>query len=450
LCPLVHYPPSIQSLPPGDKENGVGSVQMTRRMSAVLHAVCLFLLFLVPPGLQGQWRDAAPRGTSSGTSWAAPPGDSLELRRALGELARVEAGGGWGTVPPGPTVRPGEADPRVASLRRRLERSGDLPWMAAVTDSTLLDPLLEEAVRRFQARHGLDVDGVVGAATLAALNVPVAQRMRQVELNLLRRREFPPDTGRIRVVVNVPGFEAWVLEEGKETAVHRLVVGRVDRPTPLLSGGIEHVVLAPYWNVPRTIFLRDKLPVLRRDPAYLDRQRMTVMDRATGQPAAGGAPDWNQIDPGEFHERFWLRQAPGPGNALGAVKFIFPNSQDVYLHDTPDRHLFDRGFRSFSSGCMRIDRPMELAERLLEGRQDWGVERIHRVAAGGVEQWVRLAQPAPIRMVYWTAWVDRDGVLHLNQDLYGMDARRMADGDGVDEWSDSAREGGEENREGCG
>lgn len=408
-------------------------------MAGALITVCLSLLLLAPPGLVGQW-------TPSGT----PPGDSLALRRALGELEQVEARGGWGTVPPGPTLRPGEEDPRVASLRRRMERSGDLPRMALATDSTLMDPLLEQAVRRFQARHGLDVDGVVGAATLAALNVPVEQRMRQVDLNLLRRREFVPDTGRIRVVVNVPGFEAWVMEEGKETSVHRLVVGRVDRPTPLLAGGIQHVVLAPYWNVPRTIFLRDKLPVLRRDPAYLDRQRMTVMDRSTGLPAAGGAPDWNQIDPGEFHERFWLRQAPGPGNALGAVKFIFPNTHDVYLHDTPDRHLFERGFRSFSSGCMRLERPMELAERLLEGQRDWGVERIPRVAAGGVEQWVRLAQPAPIRLVYWTAWVDRDGVLHLNQDLYGMDARRMSDGDGVNGWIESAQEGGEEDRGGCG
>ena len=408
-------------------------------MAGALITVCLSLLLLAPPGLVGQW-------TPSGT----PPGDSLALRRALGELEQVEARGGWGTVPPGPTLRPGEEDPRVASLRRRMERSGDLPRMALATDSTLMDPLLEQAVRRFQARHGLDVDGVVGAATLAALNVPVEQRMRQVDLNLLRRREFVPDTGRIRVVVNVPGFEAWVVEEGKETSVHRLVVGRVDRPTPLLAGRIEHVVLAPYWNVPRNIFLRDKLPVLRRDPAYLDRQRMTVMDRSTGRPAVGGAPDWNQIDPGEFHQRFWLRQAPGPGNALGAVKFIFPNPHDVYLHDTPDRHLLERGFRSFSSGCMRIDRPMELAERLLEGHRDWGVERIHRVAAGGVEQWVRLAQPAPIRLVYWTAWVDRDGVLHLNQDLYGMDARRMSDGDGVNGWIESAQEGGEEDRGGCG
>jgi len=407
-------------------------------MLRVLIAGCLSLLLLAPPGLLGQF----PPST--------PPADSLALRRALEALERLEAGGGWGTVPPGPLLRPGEGDPRVVSLRRRLERSGDLPRGVAGADSTLLDPTLEEAVRRFQARHGLDVDGVVGPSTLAALNVPVDQRMRQVELNLLRRREFVADSGGIRVVVNVPGFEAWVMEDGRETAVHRLVVGRVDRPTPLLSGAIQHVVLAPTWNVPWNIFVRDKLPALRRDPAYLDRQRMTVMDRATGRPAVGGAPDWNLIDPREFHQRFWLRQAPGPANALGFVKFIFPNAADVYLHDTPDRHLFERGFRSFSSGCLRLDRSMELAERLLEGQPAWGVERIHRVASGGVEQWVRLPEPAPIRLVYWTAWVDREGILHLNQDLYGLDARRLSDGNGNGGWIDSPREGGEESLDGCG
>lgn len=366
-----------------------------------------------------------------------PPGDSLALRAHLERLEGVFVQGGWGSVPPGPTLRPGEEDARVADLRARLRRSGDLsdrdpagpgvgagPGARAVSpgsEGILFDEALEIAVRRFQARHGLDVDGVVGPATLAALNVSVDQRIRQVALNLEHRRAFRADPGPWNVVVNIPGFEAFVFEEGRSTQVHRVIVGRVDRPTPILSGAIEHVVLAPTWNVPPGILANDKLPELRRDPSYLARNRMTILDRSTERAVDPSTLDFQAMTAAQFNARYWIRQAPGPTNALGLVKFIFPNPHHAFLHDTPDKHLFERGRRAFSSGCIRLEGALELADRLLPMVRGWDAERGRAVAAGRVETWVRLPTPVPIQTVYWSAWVDGDDTLHLADDLYGLD-----------------------------
>jgi len=367
---------------------------------------------------------------SHGESVPAPPGDSAALAEALRELRRVEGAGGWGEVAPGPALRPGEEDPRIPTLRERLRRSGDLPVrrVEAAPGSALFDAPLEEGVRRFQARHGLEVDGVVGAATMAELNVPVEDRIRQVALNLDRRRELGRLEGPLDVVVNVPGFVAWVHQRDGSTREHRVITGRVDRPTPLLVGRIGHVVLAPYWNVPPNILSRDKLPLLRRDPAYLERQHMTVLARGTGARVDPASIRWDTVNAGAFNRDYWLRQEPGSWNALGEVKFIFPNPHHVYMHDTPDRHLFQRPARAFSSGCIRVEGAMELALLLLAGSPEWTPERIRQVARGGSERWIALRESVPVRTVYWTAWVDRSGELQLRRDLYGLDAGRTPRG----------------------
>jgi L,D-transpeptidase YcbB len=356
-----------------------------------------------------------------------PPGDSLALQAALEGFEQVRAQGSWTVLPSGPTLRPGHAHPRVRILRERLRESGDLRSSdgASVTgpvDPDHFDQLVEASVRRFQGRHGLAVDGIVGPATLAALNVPVDARIRQLRVNLDRRRAYDPFSSLPAILVNIPAFRAWVLHDGGEVRAHRVVVGRVDRPTPLLSGSIEHVVLAPTWNVPPGILRNDKLPEIRQDPGYLDRHRMTVMERATGRPVDSSTVDWPDISASEFNARYWIRQAPGPDNALGRVKFIFPNRHAVFLHDTPDRHLFERHRRAFSSGCIRIEHAMELAERLLAPGDGWTPERLAALADGGIERWVPLASPVPIRTVYWSAWVTPDGTLHMVEDLYGLDS----------------------------
>jgi len=365
----------------------------------------------------------------------APPADSVYLRAALGELERLRAAGGWGAVDAGPILKPGQSSARVPRIRERLQRGWaalPAPDSAASTEDAseppppeFFDAGLEAAVRHFQSRHGLDEDGMVGPLTVRAMNVSVEDRIRQILINLEHRREFiaRPDSA-LRVLVNVPGFQAWIFEEGRAPVAHRLIVGRVDRPTPTLSSAIAHVVLAPYWNIPPMILARDKLPLLRSDRSYLQRSRMTVLARATGQPVAVESIPWNTIPASEFNSLYWIRQEPGPANALGDVKFMFPNPFAVYLHDTPDRHLFARGFRSFSSGCMRLERPMELAERLLTRLPGWDAARIQTVVRAGRESWIPLPSPVPIDVVYWSAWADADGTVHLHTDLYGLDAQR--------------------------
>jgi L,D-transpeptidase YcbB len=321
----------------------------------------------------------------------------------------------------GPTLRLGDEGPRVVELATRLQRSGHLVFPSG--DS--FDDRLEGAVQRFQRQHGLEADGLVGRATQEALNVPVEARIEQLRRNLEARQRFEPLPGPFRILVNIPAFEAHVWRDGEPTVTHRVVVGRVDRPTPELSGQIGHVVLSPYWNVPLGILRQDKLPLIRRDPGYLARSRISVMDRSSERAVDPATIPWATITAGEFNARYWLRQAPGPTNALGLVKLIFPNPHSVYLHDTPDKHLFERSRRSLSSGCIRVDGALALAERILVDLvPGWDAERVARVARGGTESWITLPETIPIQIVYWTAWVGTDGMLHLAEDLYGLDARR--------------------------
>jgi L,D-transpeptidase YcbB len=376
------------------------------------------------------WLLASPStGLEAQGSVPTPPGDSIALRSALAQLEVIRDRGGWTSLPAGPTLRPGDTHFRVGVLRERLR---EVVALASLDESSGADPVdrdhfdeaLEQAVRRFQVRHGLAVDGIVGPATLGALNVPVEARIRQLRVNLDRRGDLDHDPALPGILVNIPAFEAWVLHEGSEVRTHRVIVGRVDRPTPVLSGMIEHVVLAPTWNVPPGILRNDKLPEIRPDPSYLERNRMSVMDRSTGRAVDPASIDWIRITASEFNVRYWIRQAPGPSNALGRVKFVFPNRHAVFLHDTPDRHLFDRHRRAFSSGCIRIEDAMELAEQLLASDAEWTPERLATAAESGVERWVPLAVPFPIRTVYWSAWVSSDGALHMVEDLYGLDAAR--------------------------
>ena len=338
---------------------------------------------------------------------------------AASRMREIAGGGGWARVPEGPSLSAGARSSRVRPLRERLRATGDLT--AGSSDEELFDADLERAVRRFQGRHGLDADGVVGASTTAALNVPAEERARQIEVNLERWRWLPADLGDRHVEVNIAGFGATLVEDGAALRTHRVVVGRRYRQTPMFSGLMSYLVLSPFWHVPPNIAALDKLPLIRSDPSTIAAQRMTLLDHATNQPVDPATVDWSTMSGPEFNRLYRLRQDPGPANALGAVKFMFPNKHNVYLHDTPSRELFERASRGFSSGCIRVEDALDLAEYLLADQPDWTRSRIDSVAAAGVERTVRLREPVPVHLLYWTAWADADGVIHFREDIYGRD-----------------------------
>jgi len=344
------------------------------------------------------------------------------LRDKLAELRAAAAEGGWGTVPDGPTLHPGDDDPRVPALRTRLAAGGDLTE-ADGGGGTVFDDGLREGVVRFQTRHGLDADGEVGPRTLQALAVPVEARIRQVRVNLERWRWLPEELGSRHIRVNIADYRVEVWDSGRVGLEMRAVVGRAYRETPMFSAQMSHLVLSPYWHVPPGIAVNDKLPELRRNPGYLAAQRMSLLTQGTGQPVDAASVDFEALSGAEFNRQYRIRQDPGPLNALGRVKFMFPNVHNVYLHDTPSRELFGRTERAFSSGCVRLERPLELAEYLLAGRPEWSAERIRSAAEAPTETTVRFATPIPVHILYWTSFVDEEGRVHFRPDLYGRDAR---------------------------
>ncbi len=342
------------------------------------------------------------------------------LLAAFDRLRELDRSGGWPTVPAGGKMETGVSGPRVTALRARLQASGDLDRETG-SDTEMFDEPLAAAVRRFQVRHGLDDDGIVGPATLAALNVPTSERVRQLSVNLERWRWLPDELGERHIEVNIAGFDVKVVEQGRTVRRHRAIVGREYRQTPVFSSTMTYLVLSPYWHVPPGIAAVDKLPQLKADPLSLVSQGYALIDQSTNSTIEFGSLDWASVTGSDFNRRYRLRQDPGPLNALGAVKFMFPNPHNVYLHDTPSRELFERSSRAFSSGCIRIDSPLDLAEYLLADQSEWNRARIDAVATAGSERTVWLSQGVPVHVLYWTAWADADGVIHFRDDLYGRD-----------------------------
>ena len=343
------------------------------------------------------------------------------MAEALAVYRRIEAAGGWPIIPDGPTLRRGVSDPRVAALRARLSASGDDP--AGSTADVLFDEPLEAALKRFQVRHFLTPDGAVGPATRRELNVSVAQRIDQIRVNLERARwilhqradgEF--------VVVDVAGFEVRFVRDRAVIWRSRAQVGQPYRQTPIFRSAIDEVVLNPTWTVPPGILGKDILPAVRRDPSYLDKRGLRVIDR-NGRPVDQAGIDFAKYTGATFP--FMIRQDPGPTNALGRVKIMFPNPYLVYLHDTPSQALFEREHRAFSSGCIRTERPLELAELLLANPDKWNRAMIDTAVASGATRTIRLPKPIPVLILYWTVDRDDQGAIVFKPDPYGRDPKLL-------------------------
>ena len=337
------------------------------------------------------------------------------------ELARYRAAAATPgpTLATGPTLRPGDSDARVPQLRTRLIASGDLE-RAAATESPDYDAGLEAAVRSFQARMGLASDGVVGADTIAELNVPVADRIRQLRVNLDRGRVLLQDLPDEFVVVNIAGFTVYFVR-GQQIVWHaRAQVGKPYRRTPIFRSEISHVVLNPTWTVPPGIIEQDILPAAQRDPATITRKGLRVFG-AQGQELDPASIDWSRYHGG--HIPYTLRQDPGPANALGRAKLMFPNPYFVYLHDTPSQALFERAGRALSSGCVRVENALELTELVLDDPERWNAASFASAIEHGETRNVSLAKRVPVLLTYWTAWVDPQGRMNFRRDIYGQDAK---------------------------
>ncbi len=343
----------------------------------------------------------------------------VQLRAALHTLRAIERAGGWPRVPDGPKLSLGVSDPTVRALRRRLAVTGELD--ARLPVSPVYDQPLKAAVQRFQARHGLDPDGTVRPATLAALNVGVADRISSVIANMERERWMPDDLGPRHVLVNIPGFDLTVVDNNAVVMVMPVIVGTKVRRTPIFASAITSLIWNPTWSVPTKLAREDILPKLRDNPNYLAEQHIALYDGSfSGGRINPAAIDWLTF---EDINRFRLRQMPGAHNALGQVKFNIPNDFDVYLHDTPHREKFGKAVRTFSSGCVRVGKPLALADFLLADMPEWPPERRKQVLEKGETHLVALHTPVPVYLLYRTAWVDAQGVMQFREDIYGRDAQ---------------------------
>ena len=288
-------------------------------------------------------------------------------------------------------------------------------------NDTIFDESLAELVKKFQKLNGLRADGVIGPETIKYMNIPLNARVDQLIINMERWRWIPKKFEDKYIFVNIPEYTMHVKEKGQDVLTMKVIVGKEMNSTPIFSDKLEYVVFAPFWNVPKTIVEKEIKPNMLRNPNFLESQDMEIIkgDRKNFTRISPSDIDWQNVTEKNF--RYLIRQKPGPKNSLGLVKFLFPNSYNVYLHGTPFQSLFNQEQRGFSHGCVRLEKPTVLAEYLLKNDKAWTPEKIEDAMNAKEEQWVVLKEKIPVYIVYFTSWVDDDGNVYFSKDLYGHD-----------------------------
>jgi murein L,D-transpeptidase YcbB/YkuD len=324
-----------------------------------------------------------------------------KLKDELARYYNIAKQGGWRPVTiSGKSLKKGTSSPAVAEIKRILRMMGDMP---GADTSQVFNDTLELAVRNFQVRHGYKPDGVIGASLIKEINVPVEKRLQQILMNMNRMRWMPAEMSGNLIMVNIPEFMLHVYEGNKRVFDMVVVVGKEGHNTMMFNGDLNQIVFSPYWNVPPSIVKNEIMPAMSRNPGYLASQNMEMVSNSGGLPT--------------------IRQKPGTGNALGKVKFLFPNSFNIYFHDTPSKSLFSRDKRAFSHGCIRLSDPYKMAQYLLRNEPEWTPERITAAMNAGEEKYVKLDKAVPVVITYYTAWVDEKGLLNFREDIYKHDEK---------------------------
>ncbi len=340
------------------------------------------------------------------------------LRKGLKHYREIAKNGGWPQIPDGDVLKPGAKDERVLTITKYLKIVGDLPEDVVSSNDNIYNSTVVEAVKKFQFRHNLNQDGVIGKGTLTAMNVTVEQRIAEIRVNMERARWVIHHLPNDFLVVNIAGFNIRRLRNDSIIYYSRVIVGRHYHESPIFKGKLRYIILNPTWTLPYSIATKETLPKLQRDPGYLEKKNMIIMDRS-GKVLDPSTIDFNKLSAGNFP--YTLRQKAGPHNALGEVKFIFPNKYSVYLHDTPARSLFANEDRAFSHGCIRLDKKWELFLSLVDEPDVWNMEKINEVLASEKTTRVNLKNPIDIILLYWTAGADKADKLYFNKDVYQRD-----------------------------
>jgi murein L,D-transpeptidase YcbB/YkuD len=334
--------------------------------------------------------------------------------RAITQYEGIVGRGGWPMVPPVERLRVGNRHPSVLALRQRLSAVGDLDPASGTTE--IFDSYVEAAVRRFQARHGITVDGTPREQTFKALNVPADLRLAQLKLNATRLRTLIRNVNGRFVFCNIPGAHIEAVENGRAVARHTAVVGKQDRPSPDINSRVTEVNFNPFWTVPVSLIRRDLIPRMQSEPDYLTKNHIRIFD-GRNRELQPDEIDWNTEQAVQYN----FRQDPGEMNSLGAIRINFPNTHQVYMHDTPFRNLFGEDFRFHSSGCVRVQNVRELVYWLLQETPGWPRVEVDRVIRSGDRRDVRLGRPVPLHWAYITGWATDDGVVQFRDDIYLRD-----------------------------